>query len=281
MTLDSSDERPAIVGDVVFGGAESPVAVCTLASRRLLPLLAGRPEIAVAGRVFTENIGIERMVQNLVAMTGIRFLILCGHESPHKVGQTILALHRDGLDASLRVIGSEAPEPILPNLTADQLRAFQQRITLVDTIGTDDAEAIIDRAAELAARAGLEPAPADNGPTVTVSVPEVVAEASPTDAWEYDPAGYFLVLVNRPERRLRAEQYSQDHRLLRVFEGRTAEALCHTIVRAGQVTVLAHAAYLGRELAKAETALRLGLSYEQDVSLRPGATSPGADADAT
>jgi tetrahydromethanopterin S-methyltransferase subunit A len=250
------------------------VAVCTLASRRLLPLLAGRPEIAVAGRVFTENIGVERMIQNLVAMTNIRYLILCGHESAHRVGQTILALHRQGLDPSLRVIGSEAPEPILPNLTADQLATFQRHVTLVDMIGEDDAEAVVARAAELAA----QPAPSDGGPAHAAAPASAVilAEASPTDAWEFDPAGYFVVLVNRPEQKLRAEQYSHDHRLLRVFEGRTAEALAHTIVREGQVTVLAHAAYLGRELAKAESALRLGLDYEQDVSLRAGGATPEA-----
>src|SRR3954469_20041745 len=85
---------PPIIGDVVFGSVDSPVAVCTLASRALLPALAGRPEIAVAGRVYTENIGVERMVQNLAAFATVRFLIVCGRETRHKVGQTILALHR-------------------------------------------------------------------------------------------------------------------------------------------------------------------------------------------
>ena len=69
---------------MVFGGTDSPVAVCTLASRALLPVLAGRPEIAVAGRVYTENVGIERMVQNLAAFATVRFLIVCGRESPHR-----------------------------------------------------------------------------------------------------------------------------------------------------------------------------------------------------
>ena len=41
------------------------------------------------------------------------------------------------------------------------------------------------------------------------------------------------------------------------------------------MTLLAHAAYLGRELAKAETALALGLEYDQDRPL----TRPGDDAE--
>src|SRR5688572_2681573 len=149
-TEESAEGPPAIVGDVVFGNMESPVAICTLGSRALLPELAGRPEIAVAGRVFTENVGVERMVQNLAEFGSVRFLIVCGRETRHRVGQTILALHRSGLDADLRVIGSDAPEPIMPSLTPAQLRSFQGRIAVVDMIGVVDAEEIVARARVLA-----------------------------------------------------------------------------------------------------------------------------------
>jgi len=64
-----------------------------------------------------------------------------------------------------------------------------------------------------------------------------------------------------------------------VFEGRRAEDLCHTIVRRGDVTLLAHAAYLGRELAKAETALEFDLEYDQDRPLLRPAVHDGAEAD--
>ena len=279
MTDQPLDLQHTIVGDVVFGGAGSPVAVCTLASRRLLPLLAGRPEIAVAGRVFTENVGIERMVQNLVGSDTLRFLIVCGRESRHRVGQTIVALHRNGLDETGRVNGSEAPEPLMPNLKAAQLRAFQERIVLVDMIGEEDAEAIVGSARRLMdepreARSASAEAP---GPPVTADqVPIIPAWPEPSDAWVYDPTGFFLVFVDRAGQRLRVEQYNQDRRLMRTYLGQNAVELCHTIVRDEQVTLLAHAAYLGRELAKAEAALRLDLEYEQDSPLRPRRPTPPA-----
>jgi tetrahydromethanopterin S-methyltransferase subunit A len=272
-------DRPAIVGDVVFGSMDSPVAVCTLASRSMLAALAGRPEIAVAGRVYTENVGVERMVQNLAAFDSVRFLIVCGRESRHKVGQTILALHRSGVDAKLRVIGSEAPEPITPNLAADQLQTFQERIAVVDMIGVTDASAVVERARALAASPPPASATAGDGPKAPTPEPDavrIVATRDPTDAWLYDPVGYFLVFVDRARGVLRAEQYSQEHRRLRIVEGATAEEICHTIVRLGQVTVLAHAAYLGRELAKAESALKLGLDYEQDRLLASPPVPPAA-----
>jgi tetrahydromethanopterin S-methyltransferase subunit A len=277
---------PAIVGDVVFGTMDSPVAVCTLASRTLLPELAGRSEIAVAGRVFTENVGIERMIQNLAAFGSIRYLIVCGRETPHKVGQTILALHRSGLDADGRVIGSEAPEPLMPNLTAEQLRAFQTGVRVVDMIGESDVTSIVERARVLAA----EPSP-DSAPAATAAIAEpagadverIAAVRSSNLSWTFDPIGYFLIFVDRPSRSLRVEQYTQEHRLVRVVDGTSAEAICHTIDRLGQVTLLAHAAYLGRELAKAETALRLGLDYDQDRPLSRATsdvpTSPPAQGD--
>jgi len=268
-----ADERPPIVGDVVFGGADSPVAVCTLATRSLLPALAGRSEIAVAGRVFTENVGVERMVQNLAAFAGVRFLIVCGRETPHQVGQTILALHRHGLDQAGRVVGSDAPEPLLPNLTSDQLTAFQERVTVIDMIGMVDAEAIVERARTLAAERSTVPAVAD-GPVPEAKIERILATRDPAAAWEYDPVGYCLVFVDRPRQTLRLEQYTQAHRLVRQIEGRAAEEICQTIVRLGGVTLPAHAAYLGRELAKAEAALRFDLEYEQDRPLTRRA--PGA-----
>lgn len=272
--------HPPIVGDVVFGSMDSPVAVCTLATRTLLPELAGRPEIAVAGRVFTENVGLERMVQNLLAFETVRYLIVCGHETRHRVGQTIFALYRHGLDEAGRVVGSEAPDPVMPNLTAEQLQAFRARITLVDMVGVLDTEAILSRARELAAAdAQATPASAPSEATPVPAPPEspverIAATRNPADAWVHDPAGYFLIFVDRARRLIRAEQYSQGHRLLRVVEGRSAEDLSHTITRLGLVSLLPHATYLGRELAKAEAALALDLAYEQDRPLIGDARPP-------
>jgi tetrahydromethanopterin S-methyltransferase subunit A len=278
-------------GDVVFGNPHSPVAVCTLASRRLLPHFAGREEIAIAGRCQTENTGVERMVQNLVANPGLRYLILCGQETTHAVGQTILRLHRDGLDAAQRVVGSPAPDPVLPNLSAADLRAFQQHVQVVDLIGTLDVEHVRERARQLATAqnatesvvsadpaSGDKAPPADrevvadqaaSGAQAMPGVEHIVAVPDRQQDWEYDPTGFFLIFVDRARSRLLAEHHGQDHRLLRTIEGTTAQAISQTIVRLGLATVPAHLVYLGRELTKAELALMLGLRYEQDAPLDP------------
>jgi tetrahydromethanopterin S-methyltransferase subunit A len=258
--------HPEIVGDVVFGSMDSPVAVCTLASRTLLPELAGHPEIAIAGRVFTENVGIERMVQNLVAFASIQYLIVCGRETPHHVGNTILALHQHGLDESGRVIGSNAPEPLMPNLSPSDIARFQEHITVVDLIGETDATVILSRAADLGSQRVESGAPVASQPAEP-NVEHIVSTRDPASAWTYDPTGYFLIFVDRAHAQLRIEHYTQEHRLQRVIWGRGADEISHTILRLGLVTLMPHAAYLGRELGRAESALRLGVHYEQDRPL--------------
>lgn len=271
MSAETGAPWPPLVGDVVLGSEHSPVAVCTLASRSLLPRLAGRSELAIAGRVFTENVGVERMIQNLVANSRLRVLILCGRESPHHVGQTILSLHRNGLDDRRRVVGSRGPEPFLPNVRDDELDRFRRRIRLIDMIGELDPDRILERARGLAASVASE-AEESTPPTegsVAGDVPRIRATPNAASDWRYDPTGFFLIFVDRQPRTLRLEHYSQGRELIRIVEGANAQEICHTVVRLGLVGDLAHAAYVGRELERAEAALRLGLRYEQDSPLDP------------
>jgi Domain of unknown function (DUF4346) len=105
-----------------------------------------------------------------------------------------------------------------------------------------------------------------------------------------DPAGYFLVSARHSEGVVVAEHYSNvintaglacDPRTgevipcsgyspppPRVFTGATAKEVAVAVFESdagvGCVTRLEHAAYLGRELQKAEHALRTGTPYVQD-----------------
>lgn len=63
------------------------------------------------------------------------------------------------------------------------------------------------------------------------------------------------------------EHYENNGRLVHVIEGRQASLIAATAVECGFVTRLDHAAYLGRELAKAEVSLKTGALYEQDAAL--------------
>lgn len=90
----------------------------------------------------------------------------------------------------------------------------------------------------------------------------------------FDPAGFFTIFLDRAGGTMVVEHYSNvskdtgrvvdTGRLDRVWEGASAEGLCKAIVDSGLLTRLDHAAYLGRELARAEMRLRSGEDYEQD-----------------
>ncbi len=79
-----------------------------------------------------------------------------------------------------------------------------------------------------------------------------------------DKAGYFVILPVAERAIINVEHYAYDNTLIRVIEGATARALYTTIIAEGWVTELSHAAYLGKELAKAELALEHGFKYVQD-----------------
>jgi thymidylate synthase len=76
-----------------------------------------------------------------------------------------------------------------------------------------------------------------------------------------DPMGYFRVTVDGDE--LLVEHRAEDV-TLKEYRGRTAVALQHQIARDVAVSDLNHAMYLGRQLAKAEMALKEGREFVQD-----------------
>jgi hypothetical protein len=81
-----------------------------------------------------------------------------------------------------------------------------------------------------------------------------------------DRAGFFIVLPQQQKRLIVCEHYENNGRLTHVIEGRQAALIAATAVERGFVTQLNHAAYLGRELAKAEGARSNGITYEQDAA---------------
>jgi tetrahydromethanopterin S-methyltransferase subunit A len=89
-----------------------------------------------------------------------------------------------------------------------------------------------------------------------------------------DPAGYFVIYVDPSRQILSLEHYSNDGVLDVVIEGRAAPELYIPAVDKGLVSRLDHAAYLGRELARAQQALRLGEPFVQDAAPEAPAAPP-------
>lgn len=88
---------------------------------------------ALSGSVQTPNIGLEKMVCNLVANPNIRYLILGGPESEgHATGEALKALFTHGVDKANRIMGTNAPHAVLYNLPLEMIERFRQQISLID-----------------------------------------------------------------------------------------------------------------------------------------------------
>ncbi len=257
---------PVAAGRYYVGRKDRSVAISTLGSLDLMQRIGRREEFAIMGKTFTENIGIEKVVQNVVSNQAIRFLILCGKESPHRVGQSFIALKRAGVNSEGRIIGSQGRIPVLKNLRGEEIPHFREQIEIVDLIGEQQVETIMTKVAELNRRSLAAFQPSTAPPH---------ADAEQISCWhreslDYhsDPAGFFVIQVESTAGEIIVEHYSPSFELLRVLHGKKALEIYSTIIRNGWVTVLGHAAYLGKELHKAETALRRGWEYEQNQEAR-------------
>ncbi len=218
--------------------------------------------MAIVGALSTENLGIEHMVRNVVSNPAIRYLVLCGRDSRgHRAGQAILALKEGGVDEAARIVGAKGPRPVLKNLSSDEIEAFRDSITVVDEIDTKDPERIAEVVQGILSRPAGETMPL--APKVR-QVKLVEAEPVRNRDWVADPEGYFVVLLDRGEKALVCEHYTTDGAQNEVIRGTGASDIASTAIRRGLLSRLVHAAYLGRELARAETALKMGLPYTQD-----------------
>lgn len=131
---------PVISGDYVVGDPESPVAVTTLASH----IEADLSGAAIAGPCKTENLGVEKVVANIISNPNIRFLILSGAEvQGHITGQSFKALHENGCDPDKKkIIGATGAIPFVENVPLEGVERFQQQLEIVDMIDVEDVGAI-------------------------------------------------------------------------------------------------------------------------------------------
>lgn len=106
-------------------------------------------------------------------------------------------------------------------------------------------------------RRSFDPYPKD------IEQDKVTIQASPKKEFQYDSRGFFKIWVHESEI-ITAFQGKESNIIIK---GKNAEDICQEIVDRGLVSKLSHATYLGRELQKAEIALRTGRGYVQEKDL--------------
>lgn len=95
-----------------------------------------------------------------------------------------------------------------------------------------------------------------------------VLKGCPDKKFVPDNAGWFRIQIDRNNNQILAIHYSPGIKdPLTIVKGTNAIDIYQTIIRNKLISKLDHAAYLGKELQKAEIALKLYRSYQQDEPL--------------
>lgn len=142
---------PVLKGEYEVGNPHDSVAVITCGSH--LPagphLAAGA---AITGPCKTENIGIEKVVANIISNPNIRFLLVTGSEvKGHITGDAMVKIHANGTSEH-RIVDAIGAIPYIENLTDDAIARFQEQVECINLIDTENEAEITGKIKELAGR---------------------------------------------------------------------------------------------------------------------------------
>jgi len=258
------DQWPFVAGKYHLLDASAPVVVALAGNEELAADLAG---LAPTGLCMVAPLrsasDAEKLIQNIASNLSIQHVIVGGAEEKRQaLGAALLALCADNGSAL-----GETPAAIVRTIKAkvdeDLLSSVRKRIKPLDLLGCEDLDKILSRIAKLATEAKRPNtgfvAP---GSDADQGVERVIAARGMSYEATRDKGGEFKIRVGG--KAIIVEHHSAKNGLLRVIEGVTARDICLTLIRNGWVSKLDHAAYLGRELARAELALNQGLTFVQD-----------------
>lgn len=141
LKVEPSSDYPHEEGHYLRGNDYSPVAVAVILIydyEKIPKEIEDMVRIGVesgaslSGTIQTENIGIEKMVCNIIGNPNIRYIVLTGPESPgHSTGDAIISLLKNGIDKRKRIINTKAPTPYLFNLPAEYVERFRKQIKVI------------------------------------------------------------------------------------------------------------------------------------------------------
>jgi len=121
-------------GEFTVSSPNGRIAVVLLTTDYIPP-----DNVAIYGPLKTENIGIEKIVANVISNPYIRYLIICGDDiKGHRSGTSLVALHKNGIDKQHKIIDAPGAIPYIENLKEEAIKRFQTQIEIVNLIGITD-----------------------------------------------------------------------------------------------------------------------------------------------
>lgn len=105
-------------------------------------------------------------------------------------------------------------------------------------------------------------------PKLDPSLEKIKAEYDDEKEFILDPAGYFLIRINKEKKEIEVGFCKKNNVIEKIITGKKPKEIYQTILKYKIISRADHAAYLGKELQKAYTALQLGIDYVQDEELK-------------
>jgi len=132
---------PIVAGNYKEGSTDSPVAVLIIGNGTAeVPL----DKVRMFGTMKTENLGLEKVIVNVISEPRIRFLVVCGREEfGHFPSDAVVYLAKNGVDERGRVIGARSAIPYLTNIPRGAVERFRRQVKVIDLVHPKEAEEII------------------------------------------------------------------------------------------------------------------------------------------
>lgn len=100
-------------------------------------------KVAIFGTLKTENIGVEKIVANVISNPHIRYIVICGEDiRGHCSGASLIALNKNGMDKQHRIVDAPGAIPYIENINNEDIDRFQKQIEIIDLIGIKNKENI-------------------------------------------------------------------------------------------------------------------------------------------
>lgn len=208
---------------------------------------------------------VEKLIRNIAANMAIHSVIVTAaqDEQSPALGALLVLL---GAELESDEESQALAKKIKARLDDIDFSALTRQVRGINMIGQAETDRIVARVSELASEA--------NRPNTGFRAPvqedengieRVIAAKNIEYELQADKAGNFFVCIK--DKKIVVEQYSAKHDLLRIVEGHTARDLCITLIRNGWVSKLDHAAWLGRELLRAELSMETGEEFLADRTI--------------
>ncbi len=140
---------PVISGEYAVGDPTKQIVLVTLGSELDKSRLIKK--IALIGTMKTENIGIEKVIANVLSNANVRYVLVCGAEvHGHLAGDALIEIVKNGIDKKSRIVGAAGAIPYVSDLPAEIVDRFRKQVEIINLMHVEDI-AQIEKAIDAAA----------------------------------------------------------------------------------------------------------------------------------